>query len=87
MERRDDKPVEEVQGHGEMMAIDVISSSNNTQTIMLLPFVSSHLNPWALLIIMTQWELKGEITHKKKDVNHFISTATLHILCFALIVQ
>lgn len=77
----------EAQGHGEIIMIDVISSSNNTQTITPLPFFSLDLNPWALLIIMTQEKLKGEITHQKKAVNHFISTAKLHILCFALIVQ
>lgn len=45
MERGDDKPVGEAQGHSEMIMIDVMSSSNNTQTIMLLPFVSLDFNP------------------------------------------
>lgn len=54
MERRDDKPVGEAQGRGEMIMIDVVRSSNNTQTIMPLPFFSFDLNPWSLLIIMTQ---------------------------------
>lgn len=60
-----------------MIMIDVISSSNNIQTIMPLPFVSSDLNPWVLLIIMTQSELKGEITHQK----WLLTTSALHPCC------
>jgi len=54
MEGRDGKAAGEAQGHHEMIMINVISSSNHTQAIMPLPFDSSHLNPWALLIVMTQ---------------------------------